>query len=99
MTVCELEGKTLFEIRRAEAAPLTMDAELYAPDGRFLVASDPALLWHTASASPSGLVIRRCTVFENTFKGCRIGIWFGSDGSMVAGCNSRPPIPPKPQAL
>lgn len=35
-TVCELGGKTLFEIQRHGAAALRLAAELYAPDGVFV---------------------------------------------------------------
>jgi hypothetical protein len=43
VTACELGGKTLFEIRRTEAAALKTDAELYTPDGSFLKSSDHGL--------------------------------------------------------
>ena len=40
MTVCELDGKTLFEIRREGPAALHTKAELFAPDGRFIKANN-----------------------------------------------------------
>jgi hypothetical protein len=36
LDVCELDGKTLYEIRRTAPASLSTSAELYAPDGSFL---------------------------------------------------------------
>ena len=36
MTVCELDGKTLFEVSRTGPAALSTEAELFTPDGAFL---------------------------------------------------------------
>jgi len=46
VTACELAGKTLFEIRRTEAAALKTQAELYTPDGTFIRANDNGILPH-----------------------------------------------------
>ena len=40
MTVCELDGKTLFEMRREEAAALKTSAELYTQNGSFVRGND-----------------------------------------------------------
>jgi hypothetical protein len=43
MTVCELEGRTIFELRRQAAAALKTAAELYAPEGVFIKTDDACL--------------------------------------------------------
>src|SRR6266496_126205 len=43
LTACELEGRTIFELRRTGAAALKGTAELYAPEGVFIKANDADL--------------------------------------------------------
>src|SRR4051812_3390431 len=38
LTVCEMAGKTLFELRRDQAAAVKLSAELYTPTGAFIKA-------------------------------------------------------------
>jgi hypothetical protein len=85
MTVCELEGKTLFEVRRAGAAALKMDAELYAPDGRFLKKADSGIPSELISADGSFLRIQQLTMIGSHFENCRIGIHVRSDGKIGIG--------------
>jgi hypothetical protein len=73
LTVCELENKPIFELRKAGAAALKGWAELYAPEGVFIKVTDAELFGqlHTGDALllPGGV---RMT--GSTFHGCQIGI-------------------------
>lgn len=85
MTVCSLGSKTLFEIRREQAAAIKAAAELFTPTGHFVrfAAQAPQLL----DAQGGGIQIRGVTFQGNTFQGCRIGFWMKADGSLAAGCS------------
>ncbi len=72
MTVCELDGKTLFEMIREEAAALKTQAELYTPNGSFIKGNDEGLAWGEA-LSIGGLVLK-----ENVFENSPIGIQVNS---------------------
>ena len=85
MTVCELDGQTLFEIHRDEAAALRTHAELYTPDGNFLKCLDnprPELI------KPAGnhLQVGGMIMSGNRISGCSVGIWIQSNGSISIGC-------------
>jgi hypothetical protein len=85
MTVCELNGQTLFELRRTSAASLKATAELYTPSGYFVkyMGDKPGLINSDGnSLHIGGMVMKGCS-----FAGVRIGIWIKSDGSMDIGCN------------
>ena len=85
VTVCTLNGKILFEIRREEAASLKTAAELFTPNGFFVkyASASPILLDPRGNGlSISGIHMTGCT-----FDGNRIGIWMKSDGSVGIGCN------------
>lgn len=43
LTACEVEGKTIFELRREGAAALKGSAELFTPDGAFVRANDDGI--------------------------------------------------------
>ena len=85
MTVCELNGQILFELKRTSAASLKASAELYTPNGYFVkyMTSAPSLLKPDGSA----LQIRDMVMTDCSFSGVRIGVWLKSDGSMGIGCN------------
>ena len=85
MTVCELAGKTLFEIRRLEAAALKTEAELYSPAGTFIRASDAGLDWFKLVAGQDALKIGGLTVRGNTFTGWDVGIRVHADGRVGLG--------------
>jgi hypothetical protein len=85
MTVCELNGRTLFEIKRTSAASLKAAAELYTPPGYFVkyMSNTPSLLKSDGSSLQiGGIVMTGCS-----FSGVRIGVWLKSDGSVGIGCN------------
>ena len=81
MTVCELDGKTLFEIQRQGAASISAHAELYTPDGAFVKC--PADLAPQLFSGGTELKIRGLTMSNNTFTSARIGIWIKKDGSLA----------------
>ena len=85
-TVCEMGGRTIFEIRREEAAALKTTAELYTPDGYFVRVSDSPH-FGLLNASGSALQIRGMIMSGNTFQGVIIGVWIKSDGSLAIGAN------------
>lgn len=85
MTVCELNGQTLFEIERATAASLKASAELYTPTGYFVkyMSDTPSLIKTDGSALEVGGIL----MSGSTISGARIGVWIKSDGSVGIGCN------------
>lgn len=85
MTVCELDGKTLFEIHRDGAAAISARAELYAPDGVFVkcpVDLSPQLFFKGSEIKIGGVVMS-----QSTIEGWQIGIWIRKDGRIVIGVN------------
>ena len=64
MTVCELDGKTLFEIRRKDAAALKTEAELFTPDGCFLKSNSNGLPDEIIRVDKSLIQIDRKSVVE-----------------------------------
>lgn len=82
MTVCELEGKTLFEIDRKEAAALKTEAELYTPDGSFVKARDRTCSGMILRNRNRPLQIGNLHMQGNRLSNCRIGIQVRSDGTV-----------------
>ena len=81
MTVCMMNEKVLFEIRREEAAALRTNAELFTPDGYFVkITEDSNKLFNRESMQIGGVTMMGC-VFSNL----QIGIWMRSDGSVSIG--------------
>ena len=82
LTVCEMAGKTLFELERQQAAALKGSAELYTPDGFFIRAVDSGIGRELmerrdgAHMQIGGMHVQNCS-----FK-CRVGIHIKSDGSI-----------------
>jgi hypothetical protein len=83
LTVCELDGRTLFEVRRKEAAALKAEAELFTPDGSFLKCSDEGLMGQIVRPGQEGLKIGGVTIKGMGFADCRIGIRVSSMGGRV----------------
>jgi hypothetical protein len=80
MTVCELGGNTLFEIRRSEAAALKTQAELWSPTGQFIKATDAGLAMFKDVGDKEALKIGGVTMSGCTFQGCSIGIHLTRNG-------------------
>jgi len=85
MTVCEINGKTVFEIKRDEAAALETHAELYTNDGAFLKCSNKDLAGYVLK-NEQQLKIGSIIMVNNTFSNCKIGIHIKSDGSIGICC-------------
>lgn len=85
MTVCELNGRTAFEVHHQSGDAFRMHAELHTPNGFFVKAADaaPALL----NAKGNVLQVGGFTMSRCRFEGISIGIWLRSDGSCAVGVN------------
>jgi hypothetical protein len=84
LAVCKQGSRTVFEVRYSGPAALAAAAELYAPDGAFVVAPHdlfPALL----NSAGQPLKIGGATVQDSTFTNCNIGVRVFSDGRFVLG--------------
>lgn len=84
-TVCELNGKTVFEIQRHGAAALRIAAELYTPDGAFVTCSSDLLPKLFLEGSEKPLQIGGVIMSGNIFENLRIGIWLRKDGTIKIG--------------
>jgi len=86
MTVCEMDGKMLFEITHEKGDAFKTQAELYTPTGFFVKSTDtpiPQLINSDGETlQVGGINMSGCTI-----SGSRIGIWLKSDGSCAVGCN------------
>ena len=86
LTVCELDGRTLFEIAHQKGDAFRAQAELYTPNGYFIKSTQadlPSLLKSDGTAlNVAGIRMTNCS-----FSGVRIGVWLKSDGSIGVGCN------------
>jgi hypothetical protein len=86
LTVCELDGRTLFEIAHQQGDAFRAQAELYTPNGYFIKSTQadlPSLL----KADGTALNIAGMRMTNCSFSGVRIGVWLKSDGSIGIGCN------------
>lgn len=81
-TICELNGKPVFEITREEAAALRTQAELYTPDGSFIKCAEN-LAGYVLGPQQDRLQIHGLTMMRCTFVRNRIGIWVKKDGSVA----------------
>ncbi len=87
MTVCELNGKIVFEIHRTDAAALNTWAELYTPDGAFVKCPPDIMPQLFIGSIEHPLKIRGVIMQNNIFSGLRIGILVKSNGSLSIGVN------------
>lgn len=86
LTVCEVAGKTMFEIFHQKGDAFRIQAELATPSGYFVKIADspaPSVL----RSDGQSLQIGGVHMSGNIFQGCRIGVWLKSDGSLGIGCN------------
>jgi hypothetical protein len=72
VTVCVLENKPIFEIRRTSASGLKGWAELYATGGVFVKVSDTEAF--VRSQGSDAMYIGGMIMQKNTFSGCNVGI-------------------------
>ena len=86
LTVCEVAGKTMFEVFHQKGDAFRIQAELATPSGYFVKMADapaPSVL----KSDGQSLQIGGVHMSGNIFQGCRIGVWLKSDGSLAIGCN------------
>lgn len=83
MTVCKMGTRTLFEIKRTEAAALRTSAELYTADGYFVKCAheSPLQLFDTSGEQ---LRVGGVTMSNSTVSGCRIGILVTKNSVAIA---------------
>jgi hypothetical protein len=84
-TVCELNGKTIFELIREDAAALKTRAELFTADGSFIKCADEDLTGYVLGPQRDHLKIGGVTIQACTFQGVRIGVWIRKDASVAVG--------------
>lgn len=86
MTICEMNGKTLFEITHQAGNAFRTQAELYTPTGYFVKSTDtptPQIIDSKGyELRVGGIHMSNCY-----FSDCRVGIWLKSDGTCAIGCN------------
>lgn len=84
ITVCLINGKEAFEIRRQSAAALKAEAELYVPDGKLISYRGPSpQLFNTDN---NQLTIGGLVMTGSTISGCKIGILL-DETSIAIGVN------------
>jgi len=86
--VCNVEGRTAFEIRQQSGNAFRTDAELYTPDGRLVKVHDspkPDLIDKDGQA----LEVGGLTMTNSTIQNMAIGIWVHSDGGLDIGVSHR----------
>lgn len=84
LQVCELGGKTLYELKRDEAAALHTSAELYTPTGIFIRCTDDGVK-ALSNGNQGAIQIGGVTMSRNTISGFPVGIHVWSDGSVAIG--------------
>lgn len=80
MTVCELDGKTVFEIRRTGAAALRASAELFSPDGAFIRCDDKGIAGWVMNQGGAVLQVGNLNMSHCRIR-ARVGITVFRDGS------------------
>jgi hypothetical protein len=85
MTVCELAGKTIFELIREDAAALRIRAELHTPDGSFVKCADKELAGYVLKPDAQRLEIGGLMMINSMIQGSKIGVWIRTDGSVSVG--------------
>lgn len=85
MTVCEMAGRTVFEIIHEDGDAFRTHAELHTPTG-FFIKSHDAPMPELISTTGEALRVGGVTMIGSTIQGYRIGLWLKSDGSVAIGC-------------
>lgn len=83
VTACELNGRTLFEVRRPKAAAISVTAELFTPDGRFVRCNDGCSLHEYVDGD--GMTVGRVRLEGNTFRHFAIAVHVKSNGEIHLG--------------
>jgi hypothetical protein len=83
-TICELNGRTVFEIQHKTGDSFRTNAELYTPDGRFLSCVGAAAVGLADNAGKP-IEIFGSLVMGNLFSNCPIGVHVRRNGSISIG--------------
>ena len=89
VTVCELAGKPIVELRRTSAAALKLDAELYSPKGCFVRCADSGLQGFVLDKDNKQLTIAGLTMVQCRIGPCQVGIWVKGDGHVAIASSGR----------
>lgn len=84
LTVCELAGRTAFEIDHAPGDHFRVRAELYTPNGFFIKGLNTPLP-EVINASGRGLYLGGVGIENNVISNVRIGVWLWSNGEFALG--------------
>lgn len=82
LTVCELEGQPILELRRRDAAALKGWARLYAPEGVLIKADDAQSIAQLRNGK-SLLLLGGLVMSDSVIDGCQIGIHVTSTGMAI----------------
>jgi hypothetical protein len=82
--VCEVKGRTVFEIYQQPGDAFRTKAELYTSTGYFVKVGD-APLPDLINAAGNALQVRGITMAGNVFQNLSTGVWVRSDGSVSIG--------------
>lgn len=83
MTVCELDGRTVFEIEHATGDSFRTRAELFTSTGYFVKCADSIPQLRDGAGEP--LSIRGLMMTETEIRGMRIGVLLKSSGDIAIG--------------
>jgi hypothetical protein len=86
-TVCELDGKLVFELTRTAAAALKTEAARCAADASFIKCWNDEWAGQVLRRQQEALQIGGLTMMNNMISGLRIGVWVKRDGSVAIGVN------------
>lgn len=84
MTVCTLDGRTLFELTRTGLASLSIQSELYTPTGCLIKCNSEAI---PLSMFQDQTLLGSTAMSNCDVENCDVGVWCKSDGNIDIGCN------------
>jgi len=95
VSICEVDGRTIYEVRRESPRSLKAVAELYTPNGAFIKCKDTGIFKSIIGLKDEGLKIGNLTMYGSTIIGAKIGILIKEDGSTQPGDSNELIVPKK----
>ena len=83
MTVCEMNGKVIIELKRIGAAAIATQAELYTPNGAFVKSRNSQSPIEFSAGPGEPLRVGATSILYSSFTGCDIGVLVKADGSVT----------------
>lgn len=83
MTVCEMNGKEIIELKRIGAAAIATQAELYTPNGAFVKCRNFEPPIEFSPVAGESLRVGAISILYSSFTGCDIGVLVKADGSVT----------------